>query len=216
MAKSATLASLLKDLSSANFGLVIAYLLPGLVALWGASYFSPTLQAWLGTRPSDAPTVAGFLYVTPAAIGAGITVSTIRWMLLDTIHHWTGIRRPDFDYARLECNIQAFDLLVRHHYDYYKASANGLVAVAFTYLAHRTATGFSTTPLTATDALILLLGVVLFVGSRNNLKNYYGRVEMSLGSRAHQPRQSQNDADSEKNGTQDRDQELTKPPDSLH
>jgi len=44
-------------------------------------------------------------------------------MLLDPIHHWTGIRRPDFDYAQLECNIQAFDLLVRHHYDYYKASA---------------------------------------------------------------------------------------------
>jgi len=88
--------------------------------------------------------------------------------------------------------------------------------VAFTYLAHRASTGFWTTPIGATDLASLLLGVVLFVGSRNNLKNYYGRVEMSLGSRTHQPRQSQNDADLEKNGTQERDQELTQPPDSLH
>lgn len=43
-AKSATLASRLKDLSSANFGLVIADLLPGFIALWGASYFPPTPQ----------------------------------------------------------------------------------------------------------------------------------------------------------------------------
>lgn len=172
--------------------------MPGLIALWGVSYFSPTLQTWLGSRPSDAPTVAGFLYVTPAAIGAGITVSTVRWMVLDTIHHWTGIRRPDFDYARLECNIQAFDLLVRHHYNYYKASANGLVALAFTYLAHRTADGFWTTPIGATDLACLLLGLVLFVGSRNNLGSYYRRVEMSLGSRAQESRESRNGADSKK------------------
>jgi len=143
-------------------------------------------------------------------------VSTVRWMLLDPIHRWTGIRRPDFDYTRLESNIQAFDLLVRHHYNYYKGSANGLVALAFTYLAHRAANGFWTTPIGATDFACFLIGLVLFVGQRNNLKNYFGRVEMSLGSRAREPRQSQNDTDSEKNGTQERDQELTKPPDSLH
>ena len=206
----------MNNLSARNFGLVISYLLPGLVALWGVSYFSPTLQTWLGSRPSDSPTVAGFLYVTLAALGAGMTVSTIRWMVLDTIHHFTGIRRPDFDYARLEENIHAFDLLVRHHYDYYKFNANSLVAVTFTYLAHRTATGFWTKPMNWTEALVFLLGLVLFVVSRDNLKNYYRRVQMSLGSRVQEPPGTRNDLASPQTAAQSSDQELTNPEDSLH
>jgi len=204
-----------KDLSTRNFGLVISYLLPGLTALWGVSYFSPAVQIWLGSRPADSPTIAGFLYLTLAAVGAGMTVSAIRWIVLDRIHHWTGIRRPDFDYARLESNIQAFDLLVRHHYDYYKAYGNGLVSVLFTYFSHRAATGFWTTPIGAVDLGCLLLGLVLFVASRDNLRNYYRRVELSLGSRDQEPLQPQDVAASHESGAKHSDQELTKPPDSL-
>lgn len=145
-----------------------------------------------------------------------MTVSTIRWMVLDTIHHFTGIRRPDFDYARLEENIHAFDLLVRHHYDYYKFNANSLVAVTFTYLAHRTATGFWTKPMNWTEALVFLLGLVLFVVSRDNLKNYYRRVQMSLGSRVQEPPGTRNDLASPQTAAQSSDQELTNPEDSLH
>jgi len=204
-----------KDISSTNFGLLISYLLPGLTALWGASYFSPTRQTWLGSRPSDAPTIAGFLYVTLAALGAGMGVSTVRWIVVDRIHHWTGIRRPDFDYARLEQNIEAYDVLVRHHYEYYKFHSNGLVAVVFTYLAHRTAIGFWSTPIAGADLGVLLLAWVLFVGSRDNLKNYFRRVEMSLGSRAEAAAKLQNGSDSGGSATQSGHQELTKPEDSL-
>lgn len=206
----------MRDVTSQNFGLLISYLLPGLTVLWGASYFSPALKTWLGGRPADAPTIAGFLYVTLAALGAGMAVSTVRWILVDRIHHWTGIRRPDFDYARLEQNIDAYDVLVRHHYEYYKFHSNGLVAVAFTYLAHRTAIGFWSTPISGVDLGFVLLAWVLFVGSRDNLKNYFRRVEMSLGSRAEEAVTSQNGSDSCGSATESGNQELTKPADSLH
>ena len=206
----------MRDVTTHNFGLLIAYLLPGFTALWGVGYFSPTVASWLGTGRAQTPTVGGFLYVTIAAVMAGLTVSTIRWIVVDTIHHRTGISRPDFDYARLEQNVRAFDLLVRHHYDYYKWHANLLVSVAFTYLAHRIAIGFWTRPLTGTDTLVFLLGLVLFVGSRNNLKNYYRRVEMSLGSRDQESPETRKVAASHENGAQHSDQELTKPTDSLH
>lgn len=159
---------------------MISYLLPGLTVLWGVSYFSPTVQMWLGDRSSDAPTIAGFLYVTLLAVGAGVVVSTVRWMIVDRIHHWTGVRRPDFNYARLEQNIGAFDVLVRHHYEYYKFHSNGVVAVLFAYLARRIATGFWSTPPGMVDVGCLLLAGILFAGSRDNLRNYYRRVEMSL------------------------------------
>jgi len=199
-----------------NFGLLIAYVLPGVTALWGVSYFSPIVASWLGAAPTDAPTVGAFLYVSIAAVMAGMTVSTVRWLLVDTIHHWTGIGRPDFDYARLEQNIRAFDLLVRHHYIYYKFHSNMLISVAFAYFARRTAAGFWSMPINGTDVACLLLGLVLFLGSRNNLRNYYRRVEMSLGSRSIESVDSQDVPDSHTSGTKDNEQELTKPADSLH
>ena len=52
-----------------NFGVVIAYLLPGFVALWGVSYFSPTVASWISVSQQGAPTVAGVCYVTLASLG---------------------------------------------------------------------------------------------------------------------------------------------------
>ncbi|OGJ64555.1 hypothetical protein A3C37_02130 [Candidatus Peribacteria bacterium RIFCSPHIGHO2_02_FULL_53_20] len=46
---------LMKEVSSSNFGLLIAFLLPGFAVLWGASYFSETVALWLsgsGTTPT--------------------------------------------------------------------------------------------------------------------------------------------------------------------
>ena len=206
----------MRDVTTHNFGLLIAYLLPGLTALWGASHFSETIRAWLGHPPTPAPTVGGFLYVTIGAVMAGLIVSTVRWLIVDRIHHWTGVRRPDFDYARLQQNIGAFELLVRHHYMYYKSNANILVSVLFAYLAHRISTGFWTTPIRGIDIACLLLALLLFLASRDNLRNYYRRVEMSLGSRTIESVNSQNFPDCSTSGTKDGDEELTKPADSLH
>src|SRR5258708_7235024 len=80
----------LKEPSVTNFGLLIAFLLPGFVALWGISYVSEPVRSWFGSTPDYAPSVGGFLYVTLASIVAGLTVSTVRWIVIDTVHHVTG------------------------------------------------------------------------------------------------------------------------------
>jgi len=77
-----------------NFGLIIAYLVPGFVALWGASYHSPTVRAWLAADPSSSPTVGGLFYGTLASISAGMVVTAFRWALIDSIHHRTEIAPP--------------------------------------------------------------------------------------------------------------------------
>ena len=73
----------MRDVTNNNFGLLIAYVLPGLTALWGAAHFSPTLRFWLAASPSELPTVGGFLYVTLGSVAAGMTVSTVRWLIVD-------------------------------------------------------------------------------------------------------------------------------------
>lgn len=92
----------MKEVSKQNFGLVIAYLLPGLVALWGVSYFSDTVRLWLTTGGQTAPSVAGFLYVTLAAFTAGLTLGAIRAVTVDLLHHCTGVPKPEWDFSEFQ------------------------------------------------------------------------------------------------------------------
>src|SRR5688572_7097844 len=117
------------EFSHRNFGLTIAYILPGFVALWGASYFSDTLAGWLATASPTAPSIGSFLYGLLGSLTAGLVVSAIRWAAIDTVHSWTGVRRPDLDYSMLQTNLQAFDNAVEYHYRYYQFYANMAVAL---------------------------------------------------------------------------------------
>lgn len=120
----------MSELSEKNFGLLIAYVLPGFVTLWGISRFSPTVESWIVMDGAGAPTVAGFMYVTLASIGAGLTISAIRWALIDSLHHATGIEPPRWDFAKLDERFEGFTGLVENHYRYYQFYSNMLIAVA--------------------------------------------------------------------------------------
>ncbi len=171
----------MKDVSSSNFGLVIAHLVPGAVALAGFRPFSATVQSWFATEPLDAPTVGGFMYVTLASIAAGVTLNTVRWAVLDTIHSWTGLPQPAWNFSRLRDNVAAYTVLNEIHYKYYQFHGNLLVALLVVYVARRIHLGALTAPLGWLDLGFLLLSVILFVGSRDTLRKYYARVSQFLG-----------------------------------
>ncbi len=110
----------MKDVTASNFGLLIAYLAPGFTTLWGLSHFSPTLRSWLGSAASSQPTVGGFLYVTVASVAVGLTVSAVRWAIIDTLHHSTGVTQPDWDFAKLRDSVVGFNVLNELYYRYYQ------------------------------------------------------------------------------------------------
>ncbi len=170
----------MRSISTSNFGLVIAYLLPGFTALWGLSYVSQTIRSWLAATPTDAPTVGGFLYVTLGSIAAGLTVSTVRWAVIDTIHHWTGISPPHWDFSRLQENINAFSALVEIHYRYYQFYANMLVSLVLACAVRWQALGLWSDFLSWHSLAFLLLGGIFFVASRDTLRKYYSRTAQML------------------------------------
>jgi hypothetical protein len=45
----------MESVTNANFGPLIAYLVPGATVLVGFSQFSPVLRSWFGATPADAP-----------------------------------------------------------------------------------------------------------------------------------------------------------------
>jgi hypothetical protein len=74
-------ARVVTEVSSSNFGLAIAFLVPGFTVLWGVSYFDETVRHWLSGSSTAMPTVGGFLYVTLASLAAGVAAKA------DAAHH---------------------------------------------------------------------------------------------------------------------------------
>ena len=169
----------LLSVSNDNFGPLIAYLVPGATVLLGASQFSPTLHEWFAAAPTDAPTIGGFLYLTVASLGVGMTVSAVRWAIVDQFHARTGLRIPQRDFSKLGRNVEAFNLLIRIHYEHYQFYANMFVRMAIAYACYRiNVGGFST--IGWLDLGFVLLEVVFFATSRDTLRNYCVRSQQLL------------------------------------
>jgi hypothetical protein len=163
-----------------HFGLIIAYLLPGFVALAGVAPLAPTVSAWL--KPNDGGLGIGPpVYALMAAMAAGMIVSCFRWLLIDQLHSLTGVASPVFNAKALEERPSAFTYLVENHYRYYQFYANTLVAVVWTYGVYRILS-ISASLRPGTDIAVLILCIVLFAGSRDALSKYRNRCGQLVGS----------------------------------
>ena len=168
-----------KQTAIPTFGLVIAYLIPGFLALCELSPYSPTAQAWLGALPENSPTVGGFLYVTIASVTSGLIVSTLRWLLLDQVHSRTGLSPPPLDFSKLQENIDAFHAAVDYHYRYYQFYGNTLISLvaisAGRWPVWNLVPGLP--PCVVAFGLLFLL-TLFFFASRDSLSKYYARLSV--------------------------------------
>jgi hypothetical protein len=174
----------MQSITDANFGPLIGYLVPGATVLLGFSQFSPTLSSWFATTPADAPTIGGFLYLTVASIAAGMTVSAIRWAVVDRLHSWTGVRLPALDFSKLGQQVEAFAILIDIHYKHYLFYANMFVASAIAYICYRVKLG-RTFSVGWSDLAFLFLEVVFFATSRDTLRKYYTRGQQLFADAEH-------------------------------
>jgi hypothetical protein len=165
----------MEEVLGRNFGLCIAYVVPGFVALWGASFMEPSLGVWLAAAGNSEATVGSFLYVLLASVTAGVTVSGVRWAMVDSIHHWMGLKRPRWRFSELQGNLRAFESMVEHHYRHYQFYANTLVAGSFTVVARRASRGMMAGSIWIEIAWVFL-ALIFFAASRDTLRNYYSRV----------------------------------------
>ena len=109
----------MQSVTNANFGPLIAYLVPGATALFGIIEFYPPLRSWFAVAPTDATTIGGFLYLTVASVVCGMVISAIRRAGVDTFHCVTGLPTPPLDFSKLGRNVEAFTLLIEIHYKHF-------------------------------------------------------------------------------------------------
>lgn len=173
----------MSQVTDKTFGPLVAYLLPGFFTLIALSRYSVELRIWIGTPAENSPTVGGFLYATLASIAAGMVISAARWLLLDTLHHQTGIQRPDLEFSRLQRNLAAFQAAVENHYRFYQFYGNTLVAAMLSCLLRQPLFGLAAAHSPAGWFATATLVFLLFLASRDSLRKYYARTSAVLGLR---------------------------------
>jgi len=169
------------DTTNRHFGLLVAYVLPGFIALGGIALLVPAVAEWLQPSPGQSGWEIGPpVYAILAATAAGVTLSCFRWIIVDHVHHWTGVKPPSWNLGALEDRLDAFNYVVEGSYRYYQAHANMLIAIVWTYSLIRWAGTF---PLLGpgTDLGVIVLSAGLFAGSRDALAKYYWRSTQLVG-----------------------------------
>src|SRR4051794_17410091 len=175
--------------TASHFGIVVAYVLPGFIVLAGLAPVFPAVARWLQPVDQGGLGVGPPLYALMAATALGLILTCFRWLLLDHVHAWTGVRRPVWDDRQLHDVLGGFDYLVQNHFRYYEFFGNALVAGVFTYALNR---AFGTLPFLGlgTDLAMILIALVLFAASRDALAKYYSRTSRLIGQVAEKARRS--------------------------
>lgn len=169
------------DISARNFAFLTVYVIPGFVVVASLAPHSPILQSWLGLSVQHAPTVGGFLYITLASVGAGNVVSIIRWLVIDAIHHRTGVAHPNLNFIDFQVKRAAFVALADNHYRHSQSYGNLLVSLLIASLDFQRLQHFFPAHPTIVAIWLAALIIVLFIGSRDALRKYYDRTASLLG-----------------------------------
>lgn len=166
----------MQENSPHNFGQLIAYLVPGFVALCGLARISPTIHAWLYEGTTQSATVSGFLFSTLAAVACGLVINALRWHLVDPLHYLSGVPRKSWDYSLLPQQIAACRYLVVHQFRYYESYANTMTAIALTGVITVATERVSVSQVVA----FLAVQGLLWSASRRTLANYHLRIAQFL------------------------------------
>ena len=173
----------MRDLTRDNFGLLVAYVLPGFITLWGAAYHIEAVRSWLRSTAPDAPTVGGFLYATLASTALGLVVSAVRWAVIDRLLAGFGLRQPAWDFGLFAERLAAYEVLVSNHYRYYQFYANMLVALAISYVSRLLAVRTWDCREGWLVIGFILVEALLFAGAWDTLHKYYARTDALLGTK---------------------------------
>jgi hypothetical protein len=168
----------MKEVTEKNFGVIIAFWLPGFLFMWGLSYSLPSVAAWLATAKDDAPTVGGFLYASLASLALGLVINAIRWALVQELllYGVTRLARPRINFGNLTNKdvLAAFTGAIENNYRYYQYYANALVALIGAVTCYLR---YGISPLSwIVWALVGTTAFILFLACRNELKAFNERA----------------------------------------
>src|SRR5271166_2720866 len=171
----------MKDIPGVNFGVLIAFWLPGFLFLRGLSYSWPEIATWLPKSGGEAATVGGFLNVSLASLAVGLLINAIRWAIVqEVLLYGVGrLQRRTINYHKLTNKdvYTAFQGAIENNYRYYQYYANAFVAIvaAFTsYAVYHVASLW-------TWVLAISIAIILLIAAYNELNVFNQRAAEITG-----------------------------------
>ena len=171
----------MNSLGQLDFGMLIAYMLPGFLAFFGLRYVSPAIdQLFLLSFVKDSG-IGLQLSIVLFALFAGVVVSALRDSVLDPIQRRLGITKPTFDFKKLnDPNVlKSFEAVISNTYRFAQFYGNAFIALSLLAVLRAWSTwtlGMSK----SVFGIIVLSLVVLFVAHRQQLKQTYEKMGLIL------------------------------------
>ena len=111
-----------KELTITSFGLIIAYLLPGLIGLYGMSFWFPRIGAAFDTFLTSESNVGLFFLIVLSALAVGMLIHGIRWIVVEVWCSTPNLRLDPELFAKLagERKLPAFRTAVDEIYRYHQ------------------------------------------------------------------------------------------------
>lgn len=163
--------------SSINFGLLIAYLLPGLTSLYALTYFSSRIAALFdAVLDKDKNLGASFLILVGSLV-VGLIISAFRDLVLDRVHYKTGVKSVAFNYGKFvdKDKRSVLEDLIGNKYRFYQFYGNIMVAFLFLLIARLSQGNIRDHLLMS--ILNALAVIILFLASRDALRDMFNTYE---------------------------------------
>jgi hypothetical protein len=164
-----------------DFGILIAFILPGSVAVYGLRYVSPRISALWSMLESGQVVIGPLILLALATLAVGLIVSSLRVVLLEPIFHVTGVRQENIDYQKPANADQRefFKEMIKNVYRYEQFYGNTLLALLFCsflrYFVGRVSICQTRMDQMVSVAIIGSL-ITLFVAGRKSLRDVYRSI----------------------------------------
>lgn len=154
------------DKFNLNFGLVIAFIVPGFLGLYAASEYSDVIQKLLGG--SDyIPTIGAVVPLLLLAIASGILLNALAWALIRPIIELTGVKRPEIRYGKMKKEA------IESSYRYYQSYVHLFLVLLIIGIQSLVSYNLPSLPYIA---LFISVLAVLFIAARDSLSRSYQRM----------------------------------------
>lgn len=157
-----------------QFGLVIAYLIPGFLGVYALAWRVEVIQALLGGA-DKVPKGEAIVPLVLIALATGVVINAIAWALVRPLIALSGVRRPrNLDYTKLRADdLPVYNAIVENNFRYHQFYVNMWIAVLVLAPVWLRAPVSSNL---ARNISFFVVLVILFLAARDSLDRAYRRM----------------------------------------
>jgi hypothetical protein len=124
----------MKDITSTSFGYIVAFLLPGLIGMYGLGYWSEGVKKLLKPALSAEATVGPSVILLLGALALGLVISAVRCLAFERFM-CRKHKFPTDMFSRLSSGdkLNSFRAVVDEHYRYHQFYGGSFVALVVMY-----------------------------------------------------------------------------------